>query len=140
MDDPCAPDAVVGGLGVGPVVYAGQRSWRVGGDADYDQALAGLAAAILDTRFRGMALPEGAADWSLSLLCDVATVPRTLEYASEYGVYPDGADRKAALGLHSPIERSVIWVNHWSFSEVESEIDIRDFCYYRLSDGPSTDY
>jgi hypothetical protein len=28
---------------------------------------------------------------------------------------------KDALGLDPPIERSVIWVNHWSFSEVEAK-------------------
>ena len=74
-----------------------------GGDDDNADlkrsALAGVAAAILDARLRRIGAPEGAAGWSVSLLCDVATAPRTLEYTSEHSVYPDGADRKAALGL-----------------------------------------
>jgi hypothetical protein len=62
-------------------------------------ALAGVAATVIHGRSGGLAVPAESLRWAVSLLVECATRPHMGVFPTERAMFPDGADRKAALAL-----------------------------------------
>jgi hypothetical protein len=62
-------------------------------------ALAGVAATVIHGISGGLAVPAESLRWAVSLLVECATRPHMGDFPIEHAMFPDGADRKAALAL-----------------------------------------
>ena len=62
-------------------------------------ALAGVAATVVHGISGGLAGPAESLRWAVSLLVECATRPHMEGFPTEHSMFPDGADRKAALAL-----------------------------------------